>query len=339
MNRPESRSIFIGSYFTTFMSSNVRLTRTIRSLAKNLPHPLLCRLYHHTALREAFAWIVKAAELAGLPMLETLDLHSLRSSDTLFILGCAWSINDISDLRWRVIAKHDSVGINFWPAHPFVPRFYYISNIQFDDWPVIFDAFNGLLNRRAEAYRNTVKIITAEVHDPKPRQLVFELPQGITSNLYLGFSLPVAARSEKELQAGIRYMRSLGVFTPRAHVTWLFKYGGAVSALLTLAVLMGYKRIVLCGVDLNKQEYFYHDRERYPEFANWELMPRSEPHLTTQRHPWRVPAQSAVYIFKEMILDPAGIELFVESPASTLYPRVPLASHVLFDELSYQGVP
>jgi hypothetical protein len=39
------------------------------------------------------------------------------------------------------------------------------------------------------------------------------------------------------------------------------------------------------------------------------------------------------------ILDPAGIELFVESRASTLYPMVPLASQALFEELAYQGVP
>jgi len=281
----------------------------------------------------------KAAALAGLPLLETLDLHSLRMSDTLFILGCAWSINEIPDQRWQTIARHDSVGINFWPAHPFVPRFYYFANFAYDGWPVAFDALHGLLNRRAETYRNTVKISTAEVQDLQRRQLVFELPQGITSNLYLGFSMSVAARNEKELHAGIRYMRSVGAFTPRAHVAWLFKYGGAVIAMMTLAVLMGYKRIILCGVDLNKQDYFYHDRERYPECANWEFAPRNEPHLTTRRLPWHVPAQAAVYIFKELVLDPEKIELFVENRASTLYPKVPLASQALFEELAYQGIP
>ncbi|HEX3438432.1 MAG TPA: hypothetical protein VHT24_16805 [Pseudacidobacterium sp.] len=36
------------------------------------------------------------------------------------------------------------------------------------------------------------------------------------------------------------------------------------------------------------------------------------------------------------ILDPAGIELFVENRASTLYPMVPVASQALFEELAYQ---
>jgi hypothetical protein len=311
--------------------------KMIRSLAKRLPHPLLSRLYHYARLREESARTTKAAGLAGLPLLETLDLPSLRKSDTLFILGSAWSINEISDERWQIIGRHDSVGINFWPAHPFVPRFYQFENISHDEHPAMYDAMLELLDRRSEAYANTLKIIM-EVSSNGQRQTIFELPEGIKKNLYVGFSMPVAARSERELRAGIQYMISAGTFTPRANVAWLFKYGGSVIAMMTLGVLMGHKRIVLCGVDLNKQDYFYQDHERYPECADWEFVSRQDAHITTRRLPWLVPAQSAVCIFKEVVLDPRGIELFVESRASTLHPRVPLASPALFEELAHQGV-
>jgi hypothetical protein len=316
-------------------SSDVAM-KMIRSLAKRLPHPLLSRLYHHTRLREESARAAKAATLAGLPLLETLDLPALRQSDTLFILGSACSINEIPDERWTIIGRHDSVGINFWPAHPFVPKFFQFENVVRDDQPVMYDAMHTLLDRRSEAYANTVKIIT-EVGPLGQRQTIFELPDGIKKNCYVGFSMPVVARNECELRAGVEYMISAGAFTPRAKVEWLFKYGGSVIAMMTLAVLMGHKRIVLCGVDLNKQEYFYQNRERYPECADWEFVPRQEPHLTSRRLPWLVPAQSAVYLFKELVLDPAGIELFVESRASTLYPKVSLASPSLFEELAGQG--
>jgi hypothetical protein len=271
--------------------------------------------------------------MAGLPLLQTLNLAGLRGSDTLFVLGSAWSINEISDERWRIIGLHDSVGINFWPAHPFVPRFYHFENIALDTQPVMFEALRRLLETRSDEYANTVKIIT-EVGKVEGRQLIFEIPKGMKRNFYAGFSMPVVARNEEELYAGIRYMQSLGCFTQRRHVAWLFKYGGSVIAMMTLGVIMGYKRIVLCGVDLNNQDYFYHHRERYPECAEWEFAPRSDIHLTTRRLPWLVPAQSAVCLFKELVLDPEGIELFVESPVSTLYPEVPLASQTLFDELA-----
>jgi len=310
--------------------------KMIRSLAKHLPHPLLFRLYHHVRLRKESARAAKAAALVGLPLLENIDLPSLRASDTLFILGSAWSINEISDERWQVIGRHDSVGINFWPAHPFVPRFFQFENITYDHQPAMYDAFQKLLERRSEAYANTLKIIT-EVSLDGQRQTLFELPESMKKNLYVGFSMPVVARNEEELRAGIRYMRSIGAFSPHARVAWLFKYGGSVIAMLTLAVLMGYKRIVLCGVDLNKQDYFYQHRERYPECADWEFVSRNELHQTTRHLPWLVPAQSAVCIFKELILDQEDIELFVENRVSTLYPRAPLASQSLFDELANQG--
>lgn len=303
----------------------------IRSLVKRLPYPLFCRLYHHAHLREESIRAAQAAALAGLPLLENLNLQVLRASDTLFVLGGAWSINEISEERWSIIGKHDSVGLNFWPAHPFVPRFFQFENIAYDDHPAMHDALLELLQRRSDAYANTVKIVT-NVEPVGRRQMVFELPEGWKKNLYVGFSMPVAARNEEELRAGILYMRSLGAFSPRARISWFFKYGGSVIGMMTLAVLMGYKRIVLCGVDLNRQEYFYQHRERYPECADWEFVSRKEMHLTTRRLPWLVPAQEAVYLFKELVLDLEKIDLFVESSASTLYPRVPLAPVWLFKE-------
>jgi hypothetical protein len=310
----------------------------IRSLAKHLPYPLFCRLYHHVRLREESARMAKVSALTGLPLLENLNLRALRTSDTLFVLGGAWSINDISEERWSIIGKHDSVGLNFWPAHPFVPRFFQFENIAYDNHPVMYDALRELLQRRSEAYANTVKIVT-NVEPIGRRQMIFELPEGVKKKLYVGFSMPVAARNEEELRAGIMYMRSLGAFSPRARISWFFKYGGSVIGMMTLAVLMGYKRIVLCGVDLNRQEYFYQHRERYPECAGWEFVPKKEMHLTTRRLPWLVPAQAAVYLFKELVLDPENIELLVESSVSTLYPRVPLASLSLFEKLDRSILP
>jgi hypothetical protein len=304
----------------------------LRSLTKRLPHPALCRLYHYTRVREESARAAQAAAKAGLPLLETLDLPGLRCSDTLFILGSASSINDIPEERWETIRRSDSVGINYWLAHPFVPKFFHFEELVYEQQPEMHDAFVRLAERRAEAYAETVKIVT-ELGSTEGRRTLFEIPDTMKRNLYVGFSMPVAARNERELRSGIRFMQSIGAFSPHRGRRWLFKYGGSVIAMMTLGVRMGYKRIVLCGVDLNRQDYFYQDAERYPEYAHWEFSPRSERHLTTRQLSWLVPAQAAVCILKEMILDPAGIELFVESPVSTLYPRVPLADQALFDEL------
>ena len=92
-----------------------------KSLAKQLPHPLLCRLYHHVHLREEAIRAAKAATRADLPLMESLDLQRLKTSETIFVLGSAWSINDISEERWRVIGRHDTFGMNFGLRIPLSP--------------------------------------------------------------------------------------------------------------------------------------------------------------------------------------------------------------------------
>lgn len=317
----------------TLSAAELLEMNVVRSVVGRLPHPLLCRLYHHKRLREESHRVTMVSKLTGLPLLETIELRPSRSSDTLFILGSAQSINAISRERWEIIGKHDSAGINFWPAHPFVPRFYHFENVAYDEQPGVFEALRSLLDRRAEAYADTLKIIT-EVRSRRGRQLVFEIPERMRKNLYLGFSMPVVARNEEEFRDGIRFMRSVGAFTPQRTVPWLFKYGGSVIAMMTLAVLMNYRRVVLCGIDLNRQSYFYQDRDLYPDYSDWEFVSKSEMHLTARRLTWLVPAQSAVHIFNELVLKPAKIPLFVESTESTLFPAVPLAPQSLFDELA-----
>jgi len=302
-------------------------------LAKQLPHPLLCRLYHRQRLRTEQTRAAEAADIAGLPLLSSIDLRSYRQSETLFVLGSAWSVNSISEAKWKTISRHDSVGLNFWPIHPFVPRFYHFESVSDRDHPAIYQALQTVLERRARNYIHTLKIIS-EIVPLDHTQTVTSLPEDMKQKMYVSFSMPVVARSEKEFRYGIRYMQSLGAFSGSTRIEWLFKYGGSVIAMFALAVRMGYKRIVLCGVDLNRQDYFYQHVERYPEFARWEFASRQENHKTTRRLPWLVPAQAAVFIFKELILDPLKVELFVENRVSSLYPRVPLAPESLFEELA-----
>jgi hypothetical protein len=129
----------------------------VRPLAKRLPHPLLARLYHHVRLREESLRVARVSDLTGLQPLETLNLANLRRSNTLFILGGAWSINYISAERWQIIGMHDSIGINFCPVHPFVPRFFYFENTTCAEHPKMYCALLNLLRRRAEAYAASSK--------------------------------------------------------------------------------------------------------------------------------------------------------------------------------------
>ena len=68
----------------------------IRALAKRLPHPLLMRIHHRYQLAQRSALAREASSRTGLPLLETLDLRPLKTSDTVFILGSGSSINEVA---------------------------------------------------------------------------------------------------------------------------------------------------------------------------------------------------------------------------------------------------
>jgi hypothetical protein len=303
----------------------------IRALAKHLPHPLLMRMHQRYQLAHQSALAHEISSRTGLPLLESLDLSRLKISDTVFILGSGLSVNEISDLKWEVISHHDSIALNFWPVHPFVPTIYLFENVRpLDDLQVMFDALKGLLERRASDYQHTVKVVS-EFVPLNHRQLVLEIPEAFREHLYIGYSANIVARNEEELVAGLRYMIKRGMFQHRDHIRWQFKSGGSVLAALSMAVSMGYRRIVLCGIDLKNAEYFYQDPRRYPEASQWEFVPRNSLHMAARRLQWLVPAQEVIVHFKREVLDTAQIELFVENRSSALFPRVA--------ELSWEALP
>jgi hypothetical protein len=306
----------------------------IRALAKHLPHPLLMRIHYRYQLMQQSALAREISWRTGLPLLETLDLAPLKTSDTVFVLGSGSSINEISDARWNVIGRHDTIAMNFWPVHPFVPRIYLFENIaRIEEYQLVFDALRGLLEQRALDYRNTVKIVS-ELVPLNTRQLVLEIPEAFRQLLYVGYSANVVARDEGELVRGLRYIRGNGVFDQRNQIRWHFKYAGSVLAAMSLAVRMGYGRIVLCGIDLGTAEYFYQHADRYPEASQWEFLPRNQLHPAARRLKWLVPGPEVIVHFKKEVLDPARIELFVENRSSKLFPRISEVPSALFEQLA-----
>ena len=186
----------------------------IKSLIKQLPHPLLLRVYHAYYLRQQHSLAVDLARATNLPLLETLNLSPIKTSDTVFILGSGWSINEIPDNRWDIIGHHDTIGFNFWPVHPFVPRIFVFENLCTSIQQDLYRAFFTTIQHRAPDYCLTVKIAT-EPHPQSERQLLHELPAAFRENLYIGYTAPVIARSEAELEAGIGFVASQGMLAAR----------------------------------------------------------------------------------------------------------------------------
>ena len=302
----------------------------LKEFAKTLPHPLLMRLVYERLVRQKSALARALATKEGLSNAEMLDLRQYKTSDTVFLLGSGSSINQISDRQWSVVKQHDTIGFNFWPVHSFVPRIFVFESVAEVRQKILFSKFLSLLNSRAKAYAHVPKIVT-EAKKLELRQIATELTPEFKKNLYVGYTVSIVARKESELEQGLKFLAGKDYFTPDYRAGRLFKYGGSVIAMISLALKMNYRRIVLCGIDLGDAHYFYQDAARHPSTADWEFIPKTDVHLTARKLPWMIPAQEVIYTFKRVILDPKGVEIFVLNRNSTLFPRVPVLPDEFFD--------
>jgi hypothetical protein len=296
------------------------MSSAVKSIAKSLPYPVFLRLYYGW---ERFCLAPRAEFVrrsAGIPLLEEVDLRQFKGSDSLFILGSRPSINRISDARWSEIKRHDTVGFNWWLYHPLIPKFYFLESFEREAAPEHFECYLSLARARAADYAGTIKI-AMELHKPGT-QTVLALDSGFKQNLFAAHSVAVPARDENELACAFRYLQRTGSFNRAGRFSHLLKHAASLTSLLVFAVKLGYKRVVLCGIDLKTSLYFFQERSLYSE--SWEMpsAAASQPHETDVQLTWRVPVSRVVACIKRLIYDPSEIQLLVESRQSALWPML-----------------
>jgi hypothetical protein len=322
----------------------------LKRLYSRLPYPLYLRVYY--AYIRARYWPAYEAvrQRADIPRLDEIDLAEYKTSDTLFILASGPSINRLEPGRWRAIAACDSVGFNYWLYHSFVPTFYFyegasavplMGEAEMDaQFALHIDSFLKAAAGRAEDYRKVPKVVMDLVQRDSLRE-VFELPPLFRENLYCARTLPLVARTDAEFGRGIAYLRKRGHFRRQNRIHSLFKHTATLSTLVVLGLKLGYKQIVMCGVDLNDESRFYQD-DAYGDAKDVDLYTSyralGPKHILLRRYgPGSTPVDVVLAELKRQLLDPAGVELFVENPRSELARVLPVAPQELFDAALQAG--
>lgn len=274
-----------------------------------------------------------------LPGLSELDLRRVRSSDTLFVLGSGSSIAKLKKEHFDFISIHDSIGFNFWIAHSFVPDLYlfYPGGYSSEE---TFERFISVMKLRSVEYEDVPKIVT----DLYRRNYSFikRLPKAFTINLYAAERWIAFSRNEAELRSALKRMNKKGYFSLKpseGQKNRIFKYGTSLSTTVALGVQMGYRRIVLCGVDLTDSSYFYQDEAAYPfmkGFSGVRTVSPQEPHPTNQRvSELMLTVSETLRAMQRELLDPRGVQLFVQHADSALFPDFPIFNTVGWSEIEY----
>jgi hypothetical protein len=211
------------------------------------------------------AFLDRQAQRSRVP---TLELNTLRSSlphkpqaDTFFVLGSGASVEDLSPEQFAEIRRHRSVGINNWGVHPFVPDLY-----SFESVPSVGDGQDlpralSLLNRaEIVAHQPALLVLRPSTHGELAH--LSEIPLELRDKVFFYGRVLPATRLRKNLVLDIEtFFRFVAPRYPGV----VLDSGASVVRMACLGILLGYRKIVFVGVDLNNTQYFWERNPAYLE--------------------------------------------------------------------------
>lgn len=260
---------------------------------------------------------------SGLRSINDLDMAKIKRSDTLFILGSGASVNELREKDWEYIASCNSVGFNYWMAHPFVPDLYFTEPPPNE---YVWAEYLGQYEASKVAYGNVPFIVNYKEWQKKTEAYpLSSIPPSLQKNLY--HYAPYYLRLNKP------WMIRLALMVWRRNVIRPNRFDGLIlqraslGMLIMFGLLTGFKRIVLVGVDLANTRYFFEDKNQvfryYPPNIQAGVVHRTVD-STLDINRVSVTIDKYIYLLNDVLLKPAKVSLYVANEKSLLYPRLPL---------------
>ncbi|MSR78074.1 MAG: hypothetical protein EXS63_07615 [Candidatus Omnitrophica bacterium] len=232
-----------------------------------------------------------------------------KKSDTLFIFGSGPSINQLTPYQWEIIKRHDSMGLNFsFLTH--YPTTYFYLGYEPSSKQSIRDTFS-LKTRKL--FENSLwflptKVLLRLVHP-------LTIPEFFPLNPKVAvFNFPNAIQLESDRPFRVEdFEKSL-------------IYRGVMCVGLHLASLLGYRHIVLLGVDLQTHKHFFDDHEvmrRERQAYNHKMAPNKVfESMIPKTNKYRT-MEEYYYALNELYFQPRRVQLYVGNQGNMLCPRIP----------------
>jgi len=244
------------------------------------------------------------------------DILQYKSSDTVFILGSGPSINDITERQWNKIAECDSIGFNYWFAHDFVPDIYVFQSPN--------DKMLRLLSDNYELYKNIPFIIRGTGFAQGKFDFNDERLNLLKQNpvFYLN-EYPISSKCSIDPELLYKYMDALGFMAYAEIPKFIPKWRSTIGLLIMLSYNMGYKNIVLCGVDMMKSDHFW-DYEPYLELREKYQLPKPGSSRLAFRfedgHSTSLPQY--IYTLRDWMYKKNDVNISILSERTILHPEI-----------------
>ena len=194
-------------------------------------------------------------------LLDFNKLKKFKTSETLFIMGSGPSICDLSDSQFNIISQHDSFGFTNWTMHDHVPT-YYMNEFKSKNSEMVRCQEQELANlvSKKEQYKNTALIFRAG-------STTFEKITGIEKygfpfeHVFLAMDIKVVGTNIADFKKSLLILKSIGVLKSKY---LMIQKTASLFRTIIFGYKLGYKNIVLCGIDLTGGQYFFErEKDRY----------------------------------------------------------------------------
>jgi len=222
------------------------------------------------------------------------DLRAARKSDTVFVCGTGYSVLDISPEEWGRIGQHDVLSFRDFPKQNFVKADFHVTG-EIDDVDEYAKAIND---------------------NPLYDETLFLVQEGIKAvmgNRLLGW------RKLREGRNIFRYRRrGRGMMIPfsRSFADGVVHGFGSIVGVVNIAYLLGWKHIVLVGIDLYDHRYFFMQPDKTRDVEKSGLTYASAftqgRQIVDQIGMWRD------------LLQAEGVHVYAYNPRSLLTDRLPV---------------
>ena len=239
--------------------------------------------------------------------------QQFKKSDTIFILGNGPSLNLPKEKDIQEIAKHDVFGVSLsFLKKDIKPTFHQLALEADKTWrdPVVqaFAPYRSQYRDVIFFFSDKVLLrlghprLTPEFFPENPKCCLYPQPEAISLETNRPF---------QDLDFNQKIF-----------------YRGTLSLILSLAVKMGYKKIVLLGVDLNTRKHFYDD---YPEMTDYcrRLYAFYESLGVTEKYESMLPKRDKLhpfdvylYALNDYLIRKKSCEIFTGFKTSILYPKL-----------------
>lgn len=172
-------------------------------------------------------------------------------TDTLYILGSARNVNELQSHHWRSISESDAIGFNSWTRHSFVPSYFAVQSF---DQEIVHEL-------ASERYQNCTILVRAE-----------HVLRGRAQASGLESLLSAVGVERVRFLPEVSVARQFGSISPKDTFSWLAelwdwypggeprlfpKFRATIGLLVAVGFAVGYRRIVVCGVDPHRPGYFW----------------------------------------------------------------------------------